>query len=286
MNNKNNKSGFVSIIGKPNVGKSSLINLLINKNISIITYKSQTTRNKIIGIFNKKNLQIIYIDTPGIIIPKYLFQNFMMKSSSLILKNTDIALVVIDVYQKYSSNFFRIFLKSKYKLLLINKIDLIKKIEINKIIKYWNKKILVNKIITISIIRKINIKSILKNIINILPKKVIYYSSNTITNQSVNFFICEIIRKKILLNYNKEIPYSTIIEVKNFKEYEKIIKINIEINIERKKQKKIIIGKNGKLLKKIGIESRKEIEKFFKKKVFLEQKIKILNNWKNKKIFN
>ncbi len=282
------KSGFVNIVGNPNVGKSTLMNVMVGDKISIITNKSQTTRHRIMGIVNEENYQIVYSDTPGVIKPNYKLQENMLNFSLSALSDADIILYVTDIYEKIdkNQNFLQKIQKLKVPiLLLINKIDLSNQEKINQQFENW-KKILPNaEIFPISALEKFNLENLFNRILELLPESPPYFDKDVFTDKSERFFVSEIIREKILLNYKKEIPYSVEIEIEEFKRQikpKKILRIKAVIHVERETQKGIIIGHRGKSIKKFGTQARIDIEKFFGEKVFLEFFVKLNKNWKDK----
>jgi len=278
------KSGFVNIIGNPNVGKSTLMNVLTNEKLSIITSKSQTTRHRIMGIVNTDEYQIVYSDTPGILKPNYKLQDSMLKFVDIALDDADIILYVTDIYETFDKNIEYIEKIKKLEVpvfLLINKIDQSDQEKVLGIIERWEKVLPNAKIFPISALHKFAIDGVFKNILEKLPESPAYFDKDQITDKPAKFFVSEIVREKILMNYKKEVPYAVEIEVDNFKEEEDIIKIRIIIFVERESQKPILIGHKGSALKRIGISARKDIEKFFDKKVFLEQFVKVRKNWRN-----
>ncbi len=278
------KSGFVNIIGNPNVGKSTLMNALVGDKISIITSKAQTTRHRIMGIVNGDHFQIVYSDTPGIIIPNYELQKNMMKSVKTALIDADILLYVTDVVEKTDKNLNFL---SKLKdqsipvLVIINKTDLTSNEKIREQEQQWSKSLPNAEILAVSALKGINIDVLFEKIIQQLPTGPPYYPKDAFTDKSERFFVSEIIREKILLQYQKEIPYSVEIEVDSFKEETDIIRIRALIYVSRNSQKGIIIGHKGEAIKKLGIASREDIEAFFEKKVYLELFVKVRKNWRD-----
>lgn len=279
------KSGFVNIIGNPNVGKSTIMNELVGEKLSIITSKSQTTRHRIMGIVSGDDFQIVYSDTPGIIKPNYKLQEAMMKYVSSALKDADVILYVTDVVEKIDKNtdyIQRILDMNVPILLLINKIDLSSQEELEKIVEKWHEMMPNAEIIPMSAREKFNVGILFDRIMHYLPEGNAYFPKEDLTNKSERFFVQEIIREKILNLYQKEIPYSVEIEVEEFKETEKIINIRAIIYVARDSQKGIIIGHQGKMLKKVGTQARKDIEDFFEKQVFLETYVKVNKDWRDK----
>lgn len=284
MNHQLHKAGFVSIIGKPNVGKSTLMNTLIEEKLSIITSKAQTTRHRILGILNGEHFQIVYADTPGMITPHYALQQSMMRFVNNAISDADILLWLVDVREKKIEEMSKkkIIKRSLPIFLLINKIDLVSTTQLTKTVNYWSENIEVTKIIPISALEKTNITQVFDTILNYLPEHPPYYPKDTLTDKPARFFVAEIIREKILLHYQQEIPYSTEVVITEFKEGEQIIKIRAEINVERQSQKIILIGKKGAALKEVGIKARRDLEQFLQKKIFLEQHVKIVPAWRKK----
>jgi len=278
------KAGFVNIIGNPNVGKSTLMNVLIGEKLSIITNKAQTTRHRILGILNKKDYQIVFSDTPGIIQPAYKLQESMMNFVQSAFQDADILIYMVEIGEKGLKD-EKLFEKIKNTevpvLLLINKIDLVKQEEVASQIEFWKEKVSNAEILPISALNKFNIQEILDRIIELLPLCEPYYDKDTITDKSERFFVEEKIREKILKHYKKEIPYSVQIEVEEFFEEEDIIRIRAIIYVLRESQRGIIIGHKGQGIKRIGTEARRELERFLGKKIFLETPVKVKKNWRN-----
>lgn len=281
------KAGFVNIVGNPNVGKSTLMNVLVGERLSIITSKAQTTRHRILGIVNGEDFQIVYSDTPGILKPNYRLQESMLNFSRSALVDADVLLYVTDVFDNYEKN--KNFIEKVNQtespvLLLINKIDLINQEKLEELVDKWHEIIPKAAIYPISAKERFNIDTVLKRVLELLPDSPPFFDKDQLTDKPERFFVSEIIREKILLNYEKEIPYSVEVEVEQFKESEDLIRINAVIYVERDSQKGILIGKGGKALKKVGTESRKDIEDFFGKKIFLELYVKVEKDWRNKDI--
>ncbi len=275
------KAGFVSIVGKPNVGKSSLMNKLVGENLSIITNKAQTTRHRIMGMLNGEDFQIVYSDTPGILEPKYELQKAMMSYVNVSLEDSDLILLVVELDQKYDEETFARLKKVNTPiLLLVNKIDLGKGSAVEDKVTYWNSQLPGTEIITVSAKTGENLDKVLTTIKNMLPEHPPYYPKDEMTDRSERFFASEIIREKIFLNYEQEIPYSTEVSIDSFKDEEKIIRIRAILFVERDSQKGILIGKAGSSLKKVGSEARKDLEAFFGKQVFLETHVKVADNWR------
>ena len=278
------KAGFVNIIGNPNVGKSTLMNVLIGEKLSIITNKAQTTRHRILGILNKKDYQIVFSDTPGIIQPAYKLQESMMNFVQSAFQDADILIYMVEIGEKGLKD-EKLFEKIKNTdvpvLLLINKIDLVKQEEVSTQIEFWNDKVPNAEILPISALNKFNIQKILDRIIELLPECEPYYDKDAITDKPERFFVEEKIREKILKHYKKEIPYSVQIEVEEFFEEEDIIRIRAIIYVLRESQRGIIIGHKGQGIKRIGTEARRDLERFLGKKIFLETPVKVKKNWRN-----
>lgn len=280
------KAGFVNIIGNPNVGKSTLMNALVGERISIITSKSQTTRHRIMGIVNGDDFQIVYSDTPGVLKPNYRLQESMMEASTSALKDADVLLYVTDTIESYDKN-IDFLEKAKQSgiptFLIINKIDLLSSQEaLEALVEKWKTILPDAEIVPICALEKFNIEQLLVRIKELLPDSPPYFDKDALTDRPARFFVNEIIREKILENYDKEIPYSTEVVVEQFHEEDKLIKIHATIYVERESQKGIIIGKRGAMLKKVGMAARTEIEAFFEKKVFLELFVKVEKDWRNK----
>ena len=279
------KSGFVNIIGNPNVGKSTIMNELVGEKLSIITSKAQTTRHRILGIVNGDDFQIVYSDTPGIIKPGYKLQESMMKFVRTALTDADILLYVTDTVEDFKKN--ENFLK-KVKgttapiFLLINKIDLTDEKALNALVDKWRDILPSATIFPVSALKRFNLNTVFDHILDKLPEGPPYFPKDALTDKTERFFTEEIIREKIFINYKKEIPYAVEVKVESFKESEKIIRIYALIYVERESQKGIIIGHKGQSLKKVGTLARKEIEVFFNKKVFLELFVKISKDWRGK----
>lgn len=285
MDNKTHKAGFVSIVGKPNVGKSTLMNQLVNENLSIITSKAQTTRHRIQGILSGEDFQIVYSDTPGIITPQYKLHESMMTSVTESLGDADVILFVTDIFEKHSEEDVIQRLKKTTTpiILLINKIDLVKtQEEVVDKIAYWKNEIEPTEIIPISAKENFNLEGLLTMIKNMMPSHPAYFPKDQFTTRSERFFASEIIREQILKTYKKEVPYSCEVVISQFKDEEKIIRISADILVERDSQKGILIGKAGAALKKIGTGARIDMEDFFQTKVFLELYVKVEPDWRKK----
>jgi GTP-binding protein Era len=280
----NHKSGFVNIIGNPNVGKSTLMNALIGQKLSIITSKAQTTRHRIMGILNDDNYQIVFSDTPGVIKPAYKLQENMMNFVHSAFQDADVLIYMVEIGEKGLKDeklYERIKKTSLPLLLLINKIDLSTQDEIADYIDSWKQELPNASVLPISALNGFNLEQIKEHILENIPESPPYYDKDTITDKSERFFIEEIIREKILKHYKKEIPYSVEVEVEEFFEEEDIIKIRAIIYVLRESQKGILIGHKGLGLKRIGTEARRDIEVMLDKKVYLETPIKVNKNWRN-----
>ena len=278
------KSGFVNIIGNPNVGKSTLMNALIGQNLSIITNKAQTTRHRIKGILSDENYQIVFSDTPGIIKPAYKLQESMMQYVKSAFQDADVILYVEDIGEQglKDKDIFEKIKKLKIPLIiLLNKIDLVTQEKVLIEIENWKNKFSDAVILPISALNRFNINEIINSIVELLPFSPPYYSKDEVTDKSERFFVEEIIREKILKHYKKEVPYSVEISVEEFIEEDEIVRIRAIIYVLRESQKAILIGHKGLGLKRIGSESRKDIEKMINKKVFLTTPIKVKKDWRN-----
>ena len=278
------KAGFVNIIGNPNVGKSTLMNVLVGEKLSIITSKAQTTRHRILGIVNGEDYQIVFSDTPGILKPAYQLQESMMDFVKSAFDDADILIYMVEVGEKELKNeaFFKRITSSKIPvILLLNKIDQSTSEEVEEKINYWQTKVPNSFVYVISALEKFNIESVFDKIIELLPESPAFYPKDQLTDKPERFFVNEKIREKILMYYKKEIPYSVEVETESFVDEEKIIKIRSVIMVERNTQKGILIGHKGKAIKRIGEEARKELESFFGKKIFIELYVKVNKNWRS-----
>ena len=281
------KAGFVNIVGNPNVGKSTLMNQLVGERISIATFKAQTTRHRIMGIVNTDDMQIVFSDTPGVLKPNYKMQEMMLAFSESALADADVLLYVTDVIENPEKNME--FLEKVKKmqipvLLLINKIDQSDPKKLGDIVEKWHSLLPNAEILPISAKNKFGTDMLLKRIKELLPESPAFFDKDQLTDKPARFFVSEIIREKILLYYDKEIPYSVEVRVERFKEDEKRIHINAVIYVERDSQKGIIIGHQGIALKKVNTESRKALEKFFDKKIFLETFVKVDKDWRSSQV--
>jgi GTP-binding protein Era len=277
------KAGFVNIIGNPNVGKSTLMNALVGEKLSIITSKAQTTRHRIMGIVNGEHFQIIYSDLPGILSPNYKLQEKMMKFIENALNDADIFLYMVEVGEtKFNEKIVEKIKESNTPtLVLINKIDISNQEMVEEQSAYWSEVFSGAEVIPISAITNFNTQKVLQYIIDLLPSNPPYYPKDELTDKSMRFFIAEIIREKILLFYKQEIPYSVEVVVESYKESKDIIKISTNIYVTRDSQKMIILGKQGRAIKKVGTEARKDIEEFVGKQVYLELTVKVNKDWRD-----
>ncbi|MCB0728712.1 MAG: GTPase Era [Ignavibacteriae bacterium] len=288
----NTRSGFVVIFGKPNAGKSTLLNSLLNYNLSIVNRKVQTTRDRIMGILTEDNYQIIFIDTPGILEPKYELQNYMVSEIRTSLVEADLVIHIVDAAKvnfediKKVNEDYKELLSDKKKIIVLNKIDLMKKDNLLPVIQKLINEFNYNEIIPVSALKKENTDELKKVILSYIPEGHFFYDSETLTDKPEKFFVNEIIREKILDMYHEEIPYSVMVDVTEFKERSNdLTYIGAEITVERETQKIIIIGNKGANLRKLGERSRNEIEKFLNKKVYLELFVKVRKDWRNNKKF-
>ena len=277
------KSGFVNIVGNPNVGKSTLMNLLVGERISIATFKAQTTRHRIMGILNTPDMQIVFSDTPGVLKPNYRLQEQMLAFSESALKDADVLLYVTDMVETPDKNadFLEKVQKMKVPVIvLINKIDLGDQKSLQQKYDQWHEVMPNAEIMPISAMHKFGVDQVLKRIEELLPECPAYFDKDQFTDKPARFFVTEIIREKILLYYDKEIPYSVEVMVEEFHETEKTIRIRAIIYVERESQKGIIIGHGGVALKKVSTEARKQLEKFFQKSIYLETVVKVDKDWR------
>ena len=278
------KAGFVNIIGNPNVGKSTLMNAFVGERLSIITSKAQTTRHRILGIVNGEDFQVVFSDTPGIIKPAYELQTSMMDFVKLAFEDADVLIYMVEVGEKDLKDeaFFKRIIHAKIPvLLLLNKIDKSSQEQLEEQVTLWKEKVPNAEIYPISALENFNVKEVFNRIIELLPDSPPYYPKDALTDKPERFFVNETIREKILLNYDKEIPYAVEIETEEFFEDEDIIRIRAVIMVERDTQKGIIIGNKGAAIKKVGIQAREELEKFFGKKIHLETFVKVNKNWRS-----
>ncbi len=287
--NNNHKAGFISIIGKPNVGKSTLMNQLVGERLSIITSKAQTTRHRIMGIVNGEHngqeFQLVYSDTPGIIKPMYELHNSMMEFVHGSLEDADVVLFVTDIFEKYDEEdvIAKLGRNDAPVLLIINKIDLASEEQIQEKTEHWKSILNPREILTISALNGEGVEKVLETVILLLPVHPPYFPKDALTDKPERFFGAEILREKILTNYKKEIPYSCEVVITEFKEEEDIIRIFAEIYVERPSQRAILLGHKGERIKKVGTEARLAMEEFFQKKIFLQQYIKVESDWRVKK---
>ena len=278
------KAGFVNIVGNPNVGKSTLMNQLVGEKLSIATFKAQTTRHRIMGIVNTDDAQIVFSDTPGVLKPNYKMQEMMLQFSESALADADILLYVTDVVENPEKNMDFLDKVSKMTIpviLLINKIDESDQKKLGNLVETWHKLLPNAEILPLSAKNKFGIDILMKRILELLPESPAFFDKDQLTDKPAKFFVSEIIREKILLYYDKEIPYSVEVVIERFKEDERQIHINAIIYVERSSQKGIIIGHQGMALKKVSTEARKSIERFFDKKIFLETYVKVDKDWRN-----
>lgn len=280
------KSGFVNIVGNPNVGKSTLMNALVGERISIITSKAQTTRHRIMGIVNGDDFQIVYSDTPGVLKPNYKMQEAMLEFSMSALTDADVLLYVTDVVDSMEKNAFYLekvqAMKDVKAIVVINKIDLIDQKRLEEMVETWHKELPDAEIFPISAKEKFGVEQLMNHIVSLLSEGEPYFDRDALTDRPERFFVNEIIREKILLNYDKEVPYSVEVAVEEFKEDAHLIKIRAIIYCERESQKGILIGKGGTALRKVGADARRDIEAFFGKKVFLETLVRVEKDWRNR----
>lgn len=278
------RSGFVNILGNPNVGKSTLMNVLVGQKLSVATAKAQTTRHRIMGILTGEDYQIIYSDTPGILNPKYKLQSAMMKSVESALDDADLIIYVTDVVEKASKNedhLMRILASPVPKLIVINKIDLTTQEDLEKMVESWNATAPGVPVLPVSAIKKFNTDLLLREIISRLPEGPPYFPEDQLTDRYDRFFVTEIIRGKIFETYQKEIPYSVEVEIENYKEEPALNRIAAVIYVARDSQKGIIIGHKGSMLKRVGTAARKDMEEFLGKKVFLELYVRVAHEWRD-----
>lgn len=286
MTENTHKAGFVNIIGKPNVGKSTLMNVLIGERLSIISSKAQTTRHRIMGLINDDNYQIVFSDTPGMLKPKYELHKNMMSFVHMSLEDADVILFVTDLFEtdeEIEDVLEKINDSGVPVLLVINKIDLNKENKLEEVTAYWTQRLRTDAVIPISATESFNTERILQEILDRLPVHEPFYDKDELTTRPERFFASEIIREKIFINYKREIPYSTEVAIEDFFEDHKIIRIRAVIYVERNSQKGIIIGEGGKALKRVGIQARHEMEKFFGKQIFLETFVKVEEDWRKNK---
>jgi GTP-binding protein Era len=278
------KSGYVNIIGSPNVGKSTLMNQLVGEKISIVTSKAQTTRHRILGIVNEEDYQVVFSDTPGVVNSSYKLHDAMMSFVNTSLIDADIILFITDPFEKetnHTETLEKIKLSKVPVVCMINKIDLVNQKDVTVQIDYWQKQLPEAIVFPISALHIFNIEKIWNTILDLLPVNPPYYGKDDLTDRPLKFFIAELIREKIFEYYKKEVPYSCEVEVESFKEEEEIIKIRAIIHVERDSQRMIIIGRGGHMLKRIGTSARKDMERFLGKKVYLETYVKVDKDWRS-----
>ncbi len=281
----NHRSGFVNILGNPNVGKSTIMNALVGEKLSIITPKAQTTRHRIMGIVNGEDFQIVYSDTPGILKPQYKLQESMMSFVNIALSDADMILYVTDVneHNAYEGEYIDRIKESGIPVIIaVNKVDLSDQETLEKVVEEWHKAFPGSPVMPVSGLKYFNLDSLLNAILAKLPESPPFFPKDQLTDKYERFFASEIIREKILVNYKKEIPYSVEIEIESFEDEKKILKIRALIHVIRDSQKGIIIGHKGLMLKRVGTEARRDMEDFFKKKVFLELYVKVTKDWRDK----
>lgn len=278
------KSGFVNIVGNPNVGKSTLMNLFVGERISIATFKAQTTRHRIMGILNDEDVQIVFSDTPGVLKPNYKLQQSMRNFSDSALVDADVLIYVTDPIEKIDKNtdfLEKVSTMDVPVLVIINKIDLTNEENLVKLVDEWHQILPKAEIIPVSALAKFNVQPVLKRIKELLPESPPFFDKDQLTDKPARFFVSEIVREKILLYYDKEVPYSVEVGVEQFKEDDNIIRISVVIYVERDSQKGIIIGHKGQALKKVMTEARKSLERFFGKSIFIESYVKVDKDWRN-----
>ncbi|GAA0731212.1 GTPase Era [Aquimarina litoralis] len=278
------KAGFVNIIGNPNVGKSTLMNAFVGERLSIITSKAQTTRHRILGIVNGDDFQVILSDTPGIIKPAYELQESMMGFVKSAFEDADVLIYMVEIGEKELKDeaFFKKITNAKIPVfLLLNKIDQSNQEQLEEQVKFWSEKVPNAELYPISALENFNVREVFERIVELLPASPPFYPKDQLTDKPERFFVNEAIREKILLHYKKEIPYAVEVETEDFFEDEKIIRIRSVIMVERDSQKGIIIGHKGSALKRVGVEARKELEKFFGKQIHIELYVKVNKNWRN-----
>ncbi len=279
------RSGFVNIVGNPNVGKSTLMNALVGEKLSIITQKAQTTRHRIMGIVNGEDYQIVFSDTPGVLKPNYKLQEQMLDFSRSALTDADVLLYVTDMQDNIEKNaeyVESVRRMQSHILVVINKIDLTTQDSLERLVEYWQKELPQAEVFTLSAKERFGVDVLMRRIIELLPECPPYFEKDRLTDKPARFFVNEIIREKILLNYDKEVPYSVEVEVERFQEEEKLIRIVATIYVERESQKGILIGKGGASIKRVGMEARKDIEAFFEKQIYLELFVKVDKDWRQK----
>ncbi len=282
MEQKPFRAGFVSIVGRPNVGKSTLMNRLMGERLSIVSPKAQTTRHRIMGILSGEGYQVVYSDTPGILEPKYSLHEAMMNYVKVSLKDADLILLLVTPEEKFEPILHERFLRIATPIfLVINKIDLVKAPQADERVAYWKEKLPnLRGVLAVSATNGVNTDLVLPALLQLIPEHPAYFPADEYTDRTERFFASEILREKIFLNYEEEVPYSAEVAIESFKESDDIIKISATIYVERDSQKGIIIGKAGSAIKKTGTEARQDMETFFMKKVFLETHVKVADNWR------
>ena len=280
------KAGFVTILGNPNVGKSTLMNGLMGERLSIITHKAQTTRHRILGVISEDNYQIVFSDTPGVLNPHHNLHEAMMKFVNVSLEDADVILYMVDCSKEELKDMIfldKINSSNTPILLIINKIDLISQEEVNSLISYWSNQLPDAILIPISALKKFNIDRIKEHIVRLIPDSPPYFPKDTLTDKSERFIVSEIVREKIIERYKQEIPYSIEVVVNSFKDKKRVIVVDATIYVERESQKGILLGKKGVAIKAVGTAARKTMQNFFKKKIFLGLFVKVSKDWRNKK---
>lgn len=278
------RAGFVNIVGSPNVGKSTLMNALVGERLSIINKKAQTTRHRIMGIVNDEDWQIVYSDTPGVLDPAYKLQEGMMKFVRTALQDADVLLVVTDIFEDdmaHPATFDKIAAMDVPTIVLVNKIDLADQEKAMERVAYWKGRIPRATVAPISALHGFNVESILAHIVDLLPESPPYFAKDELTDKPMRFFVAEIIREKILTHYRQEIPYSCEVVVESYQEEPEIVRIRAEIRVARETQKQIVIGAGGRMIKRVGTDARKDIERFIQNKVFLDLFVKVDEDWRN-----
>lgn len=278
------RAGFVNIVGSPNVGKSTLMNALVGERLSIINKKAQTTRHRIMGIVNDEDWQIVYSDTPGVLDPAYKLQEGMMKFVRTALQDADVLLVVTDIFEDdmaHPATFDKIAAMDVPTIVLVNKIDLADQEKAMARVEYWKGRIPRATVAPISALHGFNVESILAHIVDLLPQSPPYFAKDELTDKPMRFFVAEIIREKILTHYRQEIPYSCEVVVESYQEEPEIVRIRAEIRVARETQKQIVIGSGGRMIKRVGTDARKDIERFIQNKVFLDLFVKVDEDWRN-----
>lgn len=283
-NKKPHRAGFVNIVGSPNVGKSTLMNALVGERLSIINKKAQTTRHRIMGIVNDEDWQIVYSDTPGVLDPAYKLQEGMMKFVKTALQDADVMIVVTDIFEDdlaHPATFDKIAAMEVPTFVLVNKIDLADQVKAAERVAYWKARIPRAIVAPISALHGFNVDQILAHVVDQLPESPPYFPKDELTDKPMRFFVSEIIREKILTHYRQEVPYSCEVVVEEYKEEPEIVRIRAEIRVARETQKQIVIGAGGRMIKRVGTDARKDIERFIGNKVFLDLFVKVDEDWRN-----